>query len=365
MNLYWTGQFQEAVERAQASVLMARGANDDSELATLLPSLGLALAACGRYREAAAAFEEGRRVGENLASEIPSIGAISKSTGFHVDTFDLEGAKVLAQQVHGPARAIRDYPYPAISSGIDLILICARQGDLETARSIEQAVRERIQREHGRHGFLWRIRFAEALSELALASDDAKTALAFAEDALQDSRQYMRPKYEALSLEARGRALLLLGRRQEALESLREAVAVARPTGDPAMFLRAAWELLNLESDDELLDEAALATERIAANLPDEMRAVFDSSPPVELIRELQAGQPRPVDTQPAFPAGLSAREFEVLQLLAGGHSNQQIAEALVLSVRTVERHINHIYAKLNLHSRTQATAFVLREGLL
>jgi ATP/maltotriose-dependent transcriptional regulator MalT len=246
-----------------------------------------------------------------------------------------------------------------------MILICARQGDLETARSIEQAVRERIQREHGRHGFLWRIRLAEALSELALASDDAKTALAFAEDALQDSRQYMRPKYECLSLEARGRALLLLGRRQEALESLREAVAVARPTGDPAMFLRAAWELLAVEPDEALLEEAALAAERIAANLPEEMQPVFAASPPAELIRELRTRQPHPVEPHQTLPAGLSAREFEVLHLIAAGQSNQQIAETLVLSVRTVERHINHIYAKLNVHSRTQATAFVLREGLV
>jgi ATP/maltotriose-dependent transcriptional regulator MalT len=363
-NLYWTGQFREAVERAQASVLMARRANDDSELAILLSSLGLALAACGRYREAVAAFEEGRRVGENLASEIPSIGAVSRSVGFHVDTFDYQGARALALQVHGPARAIRDYPYPAISSGIDLILISARQGDFETAHSVEQAVVERIAREHGRHGFLWRMRFAEAKSELALAAGDAEAALAFAEDALEHSREYIRPKYQALSLEARGRALLSLGRRQEALESFREAVEIARPTGDPAMFLRAATELLAVEPNDALLDEAAFAAERIAANLPDEMQPIFAASPPVELIRELRAGRPRPVDARPAFLAGLSAREFEVLQLIAAGQSNQQIAEALVLSVRTVERHINHIYAKLGVHSRTQATAFVLREGL-
>jgi DNA-binding CsgD family transcriptional regulator/predicted negative regulator of RcsB-dependent stress response len=363
LNLYWTGQFQEAVDRAHASVLMARRANDDSELATLLPSLGMALAACGRYREAAAAFEEGRLVGENLASEVPSIGAISKSTGFHVDTFDYEGARALALQVHGPARAIHHYPYPAISSGIDLLLICARQRDLETARSIEEAVVERIEREHGRHGFLWRMRLAEARSELALASGDAQAAFAYAEDALALSRRYGRQKYQALSLEARGRALLMLGRRQEALESLKEAVEIARPTRDPAMFLRAAAEVLAVEQDEALLNEAALASDQILANLPDDMKGPFEASEPVRLLRELRSREPRPADAAVALPHGLSPREFEVLQLLAGGNSNQQIAEELVLSVRTVERHINHIYAKLNVHSRTQATAFVLREG--
>jgi DNA-binding NarL/FixJ family response regulator len=57
----------------------------------------------------------------------------------------------------------------------------------------------------------------------------------------------------------------------------------------------------------------------------------------------------------------LSAREAEVLRLIAQGLSNQLIADELVISVRTVERHINHIYAKIGVHSKAQATAFALR----
>jgi pimeloyl-ACP methyl ester carboxylesterase/DNA-binding CsgD family transcriptional regulator len=57
----------------------------------------------------------------------------------------------------------------------------------------------------------------------------------------------------------------------------------------------------------------------------------------------------------------LSARETEVLSLIARGLSNQQIADELVISVRTVERHINHIYAKIGAHNKAQATAYALR----
>ena len=52
----------------------------------------------------------------------------------------------------------------------------------------------------------------------------------------------------------------------------------------------------------------------------------------------------------------LSQREIEVLRLIAAGHSNQEIAQALIISVGTVKRHINHIYAKLDVTSRTQAS---------
>jgi DNA-binding CsgD family transcriptional regulator len=57
----------------------------------------------------------------------------------------------------------------------------------------------------------------------------------------------------------------------------------------------------------------------------------------------------------------LSTRENEVLGLIARGLSNQLIADELVISVRTVERHINHIYEKIGVHSKAQATAFALR----
>lgn len=62
-------------------------------------------------------------------------------------------------------------------------------------------------------------------------------------------------------------------------------------------------------------------------------------------------------------PEGLTAREMEILVLLASGRSNRQIAEALCLSERTAENHINNIYRKLKVHDRTQATLLALRRG--
>ena len=60
----------------------------------------------------------------------------------------------------------------------------------------------------------------------------------------------------------------------------------------------------------------------------------------------------------------LTPRELEVLHLIAAGRSNQEIAIELVLSVRTVERHISNIYQKLHISgpaARATATAYLLR----
>lgn len=69
----------------------------------------------------------------------------------------------------------------------------------------------------------------------------------------------------------------------------------------------------------------------------------------------------------PTYPDGLSQRQVEVLRLIAVGRSNAEIANELVLSIRTVERHIANIYEKIGIHgksARAAATAYTLNRGL-
>ena len=67
----------------------------------------------------------------------------------------------------------------------------------------------------------------------------------------------------------------------------------------------------------------------------------------------------------PGPPDDLSEREFDVLTLIALGHTNAEIAERLYLSVRTVETHRAHIQQKLNLSSRADLVAYALKRGLI
>ncbi len=75
----------------------------------------------------------------------------------------------------------------------------------------------------------------------------------------------------------------------------------------------------------------------------------------------LQFSQPA-VDSSPENP--LTQREVEVLKLVAEGLSNQNIADELVVSERTVGKHVGNILEKLHLANRTQAALYALREGL-
>ncbi len=96
---------------------------------------------------------------------------------------------------------------------------------------------------------------------------------------------------------------------------------------------------------DEFLVEGKKAT------LPAEPEAAVEERP-----------ESRPAQ---ARPDGLTQREVEVLRLIAGGRTNSEIAEELVLSVRTVERHIGNIYGKISARGRADATPYTLTRGLI
>jgi two-component system NarL family response regulator len=72
-----------------------------------------------------------------------------------------------------------------------------------------------------------------------------------------------------------------------------------------------------------------------------------------------------PGKQSPALIDELTPREMEVLKLIAAGLSNREIAEALVLSEKTVKNHINNIFSKLHVYDRSQAMLYAIRQGLV
>jgi DNA-binding CsgD family transcriptional regulator len=71
------------------------------------------------------------------------------------------------------------------------------------------------------------------------------------------------------------------------------------------------------------------------------------------------------VTTQASSSSVLSPREMEILRLVAAGKSSREIGETLVLSIRTVERHIANIYLKTETHGRAQVTAYAIAQGIV
>jgi LuxR family transcriptional regulator, maltose regulon positive regulatory protein len=147
---------------------------------------------------------------------------------------------------------------------------------------------------------------------------------------------------EALILQ--GLALHTSDHTGPALQVLRRAVALAEPQGFIRLFV----------------DEG-----RTLAGLLSTLRSRDPASPYLaELLAGDQAVAAPAAASQPLVEP-LSSRELETLRLVAAGLSNRQIAAELVVAVGTVKRHLNNIYGKLGVASRTQALAAAAELGLL
>jgi HD-GYP domain-containing protein (c-di-GMP phosphodiesterase class II) len=107
---------------------------------------------------------------------------------------------------------------------------------------------------------------------------------------------------------------------------------------------------------------AALAPETAAAELRSDVRGGRLDADAVEAVLAA-AGQPAP--RRRTSVAGLTARELEVLRLLARGRSKREIAAALTIAPKTADAHVQHIYAKVGVSTRAAAALFAMRHDLL
>ena len=108
----------------------------------------------------------------------------------------------------------------------------------------------------------------------------------------------------------------------------------------------------------------ALAPEHAAATLRDEVRAGRIDGDAAEDVLAV-AGHARSSARDRARPGGLTARELEVLLLVARGASSRDVARELTITEKTARNHVEHIYSKLDVSTRAEASLYAMRHGLV
>lgn len=199
-----------------------------------------------------------------------------------------------------------------------------------------------------------RVRVLAAAVEVHLAADDVAAA-SVAADALREVASALdAPFARAAALHAEGQVHLARRDLPAAFDTLRRAWRLWRDIATPyeAAKTRVTLALAcRASGDDETaameLDAARLAFSNLGAG-PDVAH--------VERALTPQADH---------APGGLSAREVEVLALVAAGHTNREIAAALIVSEHTVARHVQNIFTKLGVSTRTAAAAVAHRHHLV
>jgi DNA-binding CsgD family transcriptional regulator len=197
-----------------------------------------------------------------------------------------------------------------------------------------------------------RARLLAAQVEVALAAGDREAAWQASRELDEIAGRLGTPALAAAAATAGGALLLAEGDLPGALRRLRAACATWQElrlpyeTAQARMLYGSGLRQAGSEEDALLELRAALAAfERLGA--------AGDAAKAAAL---LGGGQ--------ALPRGLTAREVEVLRLVAAGGTNREIAAALVISEHTVARHLQNIFAKLDVSSRSAATAFAFEHGL-
>ena len=213
--------------------------------------------------------------------------------GVHLELFDFKTAQAITEEAKEIATSL-DFKPPLISANIDLLFNFARRGEVGEAEALIDDVEKPVEQTAGWHGWLWRIRLAQARAEISLAQGDVEKAIQFAEKSLHQSQETGRIKYQAAALETRGRALVLMGnKRNEGIADLQKAIQLVRPVQDLLMFLRPAYALLCIERDNKLMEGVSRVITQIQKSLLNTpLYRPFSDSVPVRRFAQLMDDYP-------------------------------------------------------------------------
>jgi DNA-binding CsgD family transcriptional regulator len=287
------------------------------------------------------ALEEARRARERC-EEAMNDAAAGQAFYQQGELHRLQGDFAAAEAAYRDASRCGREPQPGLS-----LLRLAEGDDDAAAAAIHRALSETTEP-------LSRTRLLPAQAEIAVAVANGEEARRAADELSGIAAEYQSTMLRAIAAHVKGMVAVAEGDAETALRSLRDACAIWQDLDAPYDLARTrvlvglACRALGDEDTAALELDAATATFEQLGALPDLTRV------------EALAGQVQTPETY-----GLTPRELEVLRLVAAGKTNREIAATLVVSEHTVARHVQNIFTKLHVSSRTAATAFAFEHRLV
>jgi DNA-binding NarL/FixJ family response regulator len=287
-----------------------------------------------------AALVEAQQAGDRLRGGVLNERRVGNALYVQGELHRLQGELAAAEEAYRSASRLGFEPQP----GLALLRLAQGRGAAAAA-----AIR-RVVAEHDEPGE--RAALLPAYVEIMLAVGELEHARLAADELDSLPTTQASDLVRATAARARGAVALAEGDPRAALAALRRALDIWHELEAP--YEAACTRVLLGQACEALGDEDTAALEQEAA------RAAFEELGAKPDVVRVSAVEQTRQDTH-----GLTARELEVLRLVAGGNTNRAIATELVLSERTVDRHVSNVFAKLGVSSRAAATAFAYEHRLL
>jgi predicted ATPase/DNA-binding CsgD family transcriptional regulator len=366
----WKGQYPAAESYAQNSLASAQHSTDPLVKVGGYQNLSWTQIETGKYREAfqnILAIAEAGEVPESHHHNLPRL--LNLMGYLHLELGDAQTALVWDQKAFEASwkhQAQGNYEmsrYSLLNLATDYLYL----GKLEEAQ--ETIIKfESIKEAAESLRFRYFNRYQLLMSELYLAQGMFDQSIEFAQEARKLAELNKVRKNIAKSHWFEGQALAGMIRFDEALEHLENAVRIVDDIQHGSLRWKIRLSLAEVmrktgHVSDEVTRQARELIDQTLQSLSGSpLQAVFQAS---SWFQQLEKLEESPEPNRPIYPAGLTQREVEVLQLVATGASNQQVADVLHISVRTVNTHMTNILNKTGCDNRTAASVFAIQRNLV
>ena len=292
----WVGQYERSVELSRQTRALATDVHSAESLLRGGGLEALALVGLGRHEEAIAIWDELFEIARELGQNTRVL--LNYSALAYRQLHDLDEARTRSEEAL-ELSAADTFGMPRQFARSDLLFTQLLAGDVGGAQAVWPSLWKEAEKATGWTTWLIAGRLLCARAEIALHAESPESAVEWAGRALEIARRTRRRKYEARSLTLLGQALALLGRREEALDSLRSAVVIADElVGPPARWQAQAalGQVAHAVGDDHTAevayDEAGLLIETFAGTLAPERAARLLAAPALEEILSLTGRRP-------------------------------------------------------------------------
>ena len=361
-SIAWNhGRLAEARSLFEEALVLFKKAGDNTGIAWALSQLGGLVSLQGEYTRGYILCEESLALHKAQGDKSGiAHSLLQMAATIYISQGDSEKAYTVAEESYKLNKERGDTLEIAVSLGY-MGQIALSQGNVATARSMIEESLVLCKKLGHRKGTAWLL---SLLGKVVAEHGEYSTAYALYIEGLGIAREIGDMELIAPNLERLADVIAAQGESVRAANLWGAAEALRKTIGAPIPPIEREGYKHSVAAARSKVGEKTFSTAWAEGRTMTLEQAFSSLVLRAQSVTEVPSSTPS-AKPSPRYPAGLTAREVEVLRLVAQGLTDAQVAEQLVISPRTVNTHLTSIYSKLDVDSRTAASRFAIEQRLV